>query len=181
MVEMKEARNAIVNASKNSLILFDELGRGTATFDGMSLAQAILEYVAKHIKCKTLFSTHYHELTSLERDYLNIKNVHVAAKEEGSMITFLHKVENGPADKSYGIHVARLAQMPEELLIRAKEILDGYENGEKAKVKPTTTQLSMDLEEEKTDLLREKLKSVDPLHLTPMDALNLIFELKEIE
>ena len=181
MVEMKEARNAIVNASKNSLILFDELGRGTATFDGMSLAQAILEYVAKHIKCKTLFSTHYHELTSLERDYLNIKNVHVAAKEEGSMITFLHKVENGPADKSYGIHVAKLAQMPEELLIRAKEILDGYENGEKAKVKPTTTQLSMDLEEEKTDLLREKLKSVDPLHLTPMDALNLIFELKEIE
>ena len=97
------------------------------------------------------------------------------------MITFLHKVENGPADKSYGIHVAKLAQMPEELLIRAKEILDGYENGEKAKVKPTTTQLSMDLEEEKTDLLREKLKSVDPLHLTPMDALNLIFELKEIE
>ena len=181
MVEMKEARNAIVNASKNSLILFDELGRGTATFDGMSLAQAILEYVAKHIKCKTLFSTHYHELTSLERDYLNIKNVHVAAKEEGNMITFLHKVENGPADKSYGIHVARLALMPEELLIRAKEILDGYEHGEKEKRKLENTQLSMNLEEEKTDLLREKLKEVDPLHLTPMDALNLVFELKEIE
>ena len=181
MVEMKEARNAIVNASKNSLILFDELGRGTATFDGMSLAQAILEYVAKHIKCKTLFSTHYHELTSLERNYLNIKNVHVAAKEEGNMITFLHKVENGPADKSYGIHVARLALMPEELLIRAKEILDGYENGEKEKRKLENTQLSMNLEEEKTDLLREKLKEVDPLHLTPMDALNLVFELKEIE
>ena len=79
----------------------------------MSLAQAILEYVAKNIKCKTLFSTHYHELTRLESEFLNVKNVHVAAREEGNMITFLHKVQNGPADKSYGIHVARLAQLPE--------------------------------------------------------------------
>ena len=97
------------------------------------------------------------------------------------MITFLHKVENGPADKSYGIHVARLALMPEELLIRAKEILDDYEHEAKEKIRPESKQLSMDLEEEKTDSLREKLKEVDPLHLTPMDALNLVFELKEIE
>lgn len=182
MVEMKEARNAIVNATKNSLILFDELGRGTATYDGMSLAQAILEYVAKNIKCKTLFSTHYHELTTLDQEFLNVKNVHVAAKEEGNMITFLHKVQNGPADKSYGIHVARLAQMPNELLDRAQNILSGYEKGEKRINKGADNrQLSMSFEDEKEDLLRERLKNVDPLHMTPMDALRLIFELKELD
>ena len=182
MVEMKEAQNALIHATKNSLILFDELGRGTATYDGMSLAEAILEYVAKNIKCKTLFSTHYHELTRLESEFLNVKNVHVAAREEGNMITFLHKVQNGPADKSYGIHVARLAHMPEDLLERAQEILDSYENGEKTKEKgQDNRQLSMIFPEEKTDLLREKLKSVDPLHVTPMVALNILFELKELE
>ena len=182
MVEMKEARNAIVNATKNSLILFDELGRGTATYDGISLAEAILEYVAKNIKCKTLFSTHYHELTSLESEFLNVKNVHVAAKEEGNMITFLHKVQNGPADKSYGIHVARLARMPEDLLARAQSILDSYEKGEKKeKSANDCRQLSMVFLEEKTDQLREKLKSIDPLHITPMEAMNLLFELKELE
>lgn len=183
MVEMKEACNALTNATKNSLILFDELGRGTATFDGMSLAQAILEYVAKNIKCKTLFSTHYHELTSLDHDYTNIKNVHVAAKEEGNTITFLHKVMNGPADKSYGIHVARLAKMPEDLLKRAEVILSSYENSEKKLVKNDSVQLSMSFEsqEEKKDLLREKLKDLDPLHMTPMEAMATLFELKELE
>ena len=182
MVEMKEAQNALVHATKNSLILFDELGRGTATYDGMSLAEAILEYVAKNIKCKTLFSTHYHELTTLESEFLNVKNVHVAAREEGNMITFLHKVQNGPADKSYGIHVARLAKMPEDLLDRAQEILDSYEKGDKkVKKEQDNRQLSMIFPEEKEDKLREKLKSVDPLHVTPMDALNILFELKELE
>ena len=183
MVEMKEAQNAIVHATKNSLILFDELGRGTATFDGMSLAEAILEYVAKNIKCKTLFSTHYHELTSLESELLNVKNVHVAAREEGNMITFLHKVQNGAADKSYGIHVARLAHMPEDLLDRAQEILNSYEKGEKKirKKQDTSMQLTMNFDEAKTDLLREKLKVIDPLHVTPMEAMNILFELKELE
>lgn len=182
MVEMKEAQNALVHATKNSLILFDELGRGTATYDGMSLAQAILEYVAKNIKCKTLFSTHYHELTALESEFLNVKNVHVAAKEEGNMITFLHKVQNGPADKSYGIHVARLAKMPEDLLERAQNILDSYEKGEKKIHKEQDNrQLSMIFDEPKEDKLREKVKSIDPLHITPMEALNILFELKELE
>ena len=182
MVEMKEAQNALVHATKNSLILFDELGRGTATYDGMSLAEAILEYVAKNIKCKTLFSTHYHELTTLESEFLNVKNVHVAAKEEGNMITFLHKVQNGPADKSYGIHVARLAKMPEDLLERAQEILDSYEKGEKKINKEQDNrQLSMIFDEPKEDKLREKVKSIDPLHITPMEALNILFELKELE
>ena len=182
MVEMKEAQNALVHATKNSLILFDELGRGTATYDGMSLAQAILEYVAKNIKCKTLFSTHYHELTALESEFLNVKNVHVAAKEEGNMITFLHKVQNGPADKSYGIHVARLAKMPEDLLERAQNILDSYEKGEKKIHKEQDNrQLSMIFDEPKEDKLREKVKIIDPLHITPMEALNILFELKELE
>ena len=181
---MKEARNALVNATKNSLILFDELGRGTSTFDGMSIAQAILEYVAKSIKCKTLFSTHYHELTRLEKDFLNVKNVHVAAKEEGNMITFLHKVKNGPADKSYGVHVARLAKMPEELLKRADVILSEYETEAKKQkvVDNGILQMAMDFGNEKEeDALREKLKSIDPLRLTPIEALNILFELKEIE
>ncbi len=182
MVEMKEARNAIVNATKQSLILFDELGRGTATFDGMSLAEAILEYVAKNIRCKTLFSTHYHELTRLESEFLNVKNVHVAAREEGNMITFLHKVQNGPADKSYGIHVARLAKMPEELLARAQDILDSYENGEKKLTKKADThQLAMTFEEEKTDPLRAKLETLDPLNMTPLEAINTLFELKKLK
>ena len=181
MVEMKEARNALVNATKNSLILFDELGRGTATYDGMSLARAILEYIAKNIRCKTLFSTHYHELTSLDSEFLNVKNVHVAAKEEGSMITFLHKVENGAADKSYGIHVARLAHMPDELLARAQVILDSYENSEKHKKRDSTQQLFMDFSLEKEDKLHARVKEIDPLLVTPMEAMNILFELKEIE
>ena len=181
MVEMKEARNALVNATKNSLILFDELGRGTATYDGMSLARAILEYIAKNIRCKTLFSTHYHELTSLDSEFLNVKNVHVAAKEEGSMITFLHKVENGAADKSYGIHVARLAHMPDELLARAQVILDSYENSEKHKKRVSTQQLFMDFSLEKEDKLHARVKEIDPLLVTPMEAMNILFELKEIE
>lgn len=184
MVEMKEARNALVNATSKSLILFDELGRGTATYDGISIAEAILEYIAQNIKCKTLFSTHYHELTSLDKSYTNIKNVHVAAKEEGSMITFLHKVQKGPADKSYGIHVARLAKMPEELLNRAEKILACYENEEKKIDKnDTNIQLMMNFEskEEKKDELRAKLKSIDPIHMTPMEAINALFELKELE
>lgn len=185
MVEMKEAEHAIANATEHSLILFDELGRGTATFDGMSIAQAILEYVAKNIKCKTLFSTHYHELTRLESEFLNIKNVHVAAKEEGNMITFLHKVENGPADKSYGVHVARLAGLPEDLLKRAEDILQGYESESKKILKQDdNVQLTMKFEEKeeiKKDELREKLKSIDPLHMTPLEAMNTLFELKEIK
>lgn len=187
MVEMKEACNALVGATKNSLILFDELGRGTATYDGMSLAQAILEYIAKNIKCKTLFSTHYHELTRLETEFLNIKNVHVSAKEEGSEITFLHKVKNGPADKSYGIHVARLAKMPEDLLMRADEILKSYESESKKIIaNEDNIQLAIKFEEPKqveikTDELREKLKSIDPLHMTPLEAMNTLFELKEMK
>lgn len=179
MVEMLEARNAIDNATENSLILFDELGRGTATFDGMSLARAILEYVNTHIKCKTLFSTHYHELTGLEKEFSTIKNIHVDAIEEDGHITFLHKIKSGAVDKSYGIHVARLAGMPYELLERADEILKYYESDKDKS--DHVEQISLNLDEEpKNDELRDYIKEIDPLKLTPLDAINEIFKIKDM-
>ncbi len=181
MVEMLEACNAIVNATKDSLILFDELGRGTATYDGMSIAEAILEYVNKNIKCKTLFSTHYHELTSLDKKFTNIKNVHVSALEENGTITFLHKIKNGAVDKSYGIHVAKLAGMPKELLKRADEILKEYEN-ESHQKEPRQEQIIFDLEEEKEekiDTIKQELIELDPLNMTPMEALNTLYNLRQ--
>ena len=123
MVEMMEANNALMHATDRSLILFDEIGRGTATYDGMALAQAIIEYIHEHLRAKTLFSTHYHELTALETTLSRLKNVHVGATEKNGELVFLHKVSAGPADKSYGIHVAKLAGMPEDLLKRADQIL----------------------------------------------------------
>ena len=181
MVEMKEARNAICGATKNSLILFDELGRGTATYDGMSLAQAILEYISDNIGAFTLFSTHYHELTRLDKKYKNIKNVHVSAVENGNEITFLHKVKNGAVDKSYGIHVARLAKMPEELLNKAEEILNEYESNSKKKNPEEKIQLAMDFEPnvKKDDIIKETIENIDVLNTTPMKALNVLFDLKQ--
>ena len=181
MVEMKEACNAICNATENSLILFDELGRGTATYDGMSLAQAILEYISENIKSYTLFSTHYHELTRLDKKFKNIKNVHVSAVENGNTITFLHKVKSGAVDKSYGIHVARLANMPDKLLKRAEEILENYENGAKKKYQEEKVQLSMDFSEPKlqNDELKKQIENLDVMNMTPLGALNYLFELKE--
>lgn len=186
MVEMKEACLAITNATSDSLILFDELGRGTATYDGMSLAQAILEYISDNIKCKTLFSTHYHELTSLALDYNSIKNVHVEAHEENGSVTFLHKVENGPVDKSYGIHVARLAKMPEILLNRAEEILQIYEKNDT--INNPSKQVSFNFDEPAKEAPKpipqpsaalEYLDSIDVNMLRPIDAINVLNNLKE--
>ena len=180
MIEMEEANYAIANATDKSLILFDELGRGTATYDGMSLAEAILEYIHNNIKAKTMFSTHYHELTNLEKKLKHLKNVHVSAVEEDGKITFLHKIKNGSVDKSYGIHVASLANLPKELIDNATKILNKYEN-KKTKVsnfEQTTLFEEKELDKE-DNKLEEKLKEIDPLYLTPIDALNLIFELKK--
>ena len=178
MVEMIEASNAIKNATENSLILFDELGRGTATFDGMSLAQAILEYIHDHIGCKTLFSTHYHELTDLEKNLKRLKNKHVSAEEKDGNIIFLHKVKDGSVDKSYGINVAKLAGLPNEVITRADDILKIYENKEKKRDITIQTTLPLNFEEQK-DELKEKLKSINILELTPLEALNKLNELKE--
>ena len=178
MVEMKEASRAIRFATKNSLILFDELGRGTATFDGMSLAEAILEYIANNIKCKTLFSTHYHELTDMEKKFSNLKNKHVSAVEEEGSITFLHKVKDGCVDKSYGINVAKLAGLPNSVIDRADSILKTYESKEKKKDVYIQTTLPLNFEEHKS-LVEEELKKIDILSITPLDAINILNKLKE--
>lgn len=179
MVEMNEANNAISNATENSLILFDELGRGTATFDGMALAQSIIEYIHDFIKCKTLFSTHYHELTDLENNLKYLKNVHVSAHEENGTVTFLHKIKNGSIDKSYGIHVAKLANLPDNVIKRASDILSIYESKEKKRDIKIQESLPLDFDIPKPSKVEEKLKEIDPMNITPMDALNIIYELKK--
>ncbi|WP_267200920.1 DNA mismatch repair protein MutS [Limosilactobacillus kribbianus] len=156
MVEMMEANNALKHATDHSLILFDEIGRGTATYDGMALAQAIIEYVHEHVRAKTLFSTHYHELTDLEKTLPRLKNVHVGATEKNGELVFLHKVSAGPADKSYGIHVAKLAGMPDSLLKRADQILGELE--EKA--------VTLPLNEKKTAVTYHQPASADRVEET---------------
>ena len=183
MVEMKEAEYAISEATNNSLILFDELGRGTATFDGMALAQAILEYVHDKIHAKTMFSTHYHELTSLDKKLKRLKNVHVSAIEEDGNITFLHKVQSGAVDRSYGIHVASLAGLPSSLIERSKEILNVYEKNSKKESKYTQTSLFDDAvlnsNNEEENEIEKEFESVNPLEMTPMEALTFIYNLKK--
>ena len=178
MVEMMEASRAIKNATSKSLILFDELGRGTATYDGMSLAEAILEYIANNIKCKTLFSTHYHELTEMENTLPNLKNKHVSAIEENGNITFLHKVKDGSVDKSYGINVATLAGLPKEVIDRANIILKEYETKENKKTSSVQIALPLNFEEKKS-VVEEELKKIDILNITPIEAINILSKLKE--
>lgn len=189
MVEMMEANQALRYATPNSLILFDELGRGTATYDGMALAQAIIEYIYQEVRAKTLFSTHYHELTILEDELVHLKNVHVGAVEKDGEVVFLHKMMEGPADKSYGIHVAKIAGLPTDLLQRADIILQALEAGNTLQNQtiPTqeipegeTQQLSLfsDLSTNDQQVL-EKLKKMKLLEMTPMDALNTLYELQK--
>ena len=179
MVEMNEANNAISNATSNSLVLFDELGRGTATFDGMALAQSTIEYIHDNIKCKTLFSTHYHELTDLENNLKNLKNIHVSAVEDDGNITFLHKINHGSIDKSYGIHVAKLANLPDSLIKRANQILNVYENKEKKRDVIIQESLPLDdLIKEESEVEKE-LKKINPLEMTPLEAINFLYELKQ--
>lgn len=182
MVEMKEANEALQEATEHSLILFDELGRGTATYDGMSLAQAILEYIHDKVHCKTLFSTHYHELTTLEETLPHLRNVHVSAQEEDGKLIFLHKVKRGAVDKSYGINVASLAALPLSLIERAKDVLSIYEKQEvHEKVFTQTSLFSLEEEEvkEEKDTLKDALVDINPLEMTPMEALNFLYQLKE--
>lgn len=188
MVEMLEANNAILNATKNSLILFDEIGRGTATFDGMALAQAIIEFVHEKIGCKTLFSTHYHELTILESNLSRLKNVHVRAEEQDGELTFLHKVEFGPSDKSYGIQVAKLAKLPPSLIKRAEKILKKLEQNKTEVVYEKEVNLFNYEEEDKVidnqviDPFYEEVSSsileTNLLDITPIEALNLLYQLQ---
>lgn len=178
MVEMIEANNALQNATANSLILFDEIGRGTSTYDGMALAHAMIEYITSNIKAKTLFSTHYHELTALADQNSEIRNVHVEVHEENEKVTFLYRVQDGKADKSYGINVARLAHLPSSVLNRAKQLLDGLE------MQPGVISMEVPIIIEKENITDKKLKemvnSVDLNQMTPMAALQLLYDLKEL-
>ncbi|MEN2345036.1 DNA mismatch repair protein MutS [Lentilactobacillus parabuchneri] len=190
MVEMKEANDAIENATPNSLILFDEIGRGTATYDGMALAQAIIEYVHNNIGAKTLFSTHYHELTALDESLNRLRNVHVGATESNGELVFLHKIQPGPADKSYGIHVAKLAGLPNGLLHRANDILtqleqqaaDDYQTAQtsqEAPEKPSELQTSLFPLEQIDDKQAEvvsQLKKLDLMSKTPMQIMNQVYK-----
>lgn len=176
MVEMSEANHALKNATANSLIIFDEIGRGTSTYDGMALAQAIIEYIALRIKAFTLFSTHYHELTALEGKLPGLYNISVGIYEENEKVTFLYKIIEGAANKSYGINVARLAHLPEDLLSRANQILETLEQNKTStgiveyKVAPK--------KQEEPEYVKE-IKNLDPLAMTPMEALNFLYELQK--
>ena len=180
MVEMKESAYALKNATENSLILFDELGRGTSTYDGMSLAGSIIEYVNKYLKCKTMFSTHYHELTKMAEYTPSIKNVHVSINETDGKVVFLHKVMDGAVDKSYGINVAKLAGLPDEVIEGADKLLETYESTSKTE-KKHIKQFELDLETPVKAPLREFLRNINPLEVTPMEALKLLDEMKKIK
>ena len=174
MVEMNEANNALRNATDKSLILFDELGRGTSTYDGMALAQSIIEYIALNIKAKTLFSTHYHELTLLEGKIDGIVNKSVSVYEENDKVTFLYKLIDGKANKSYGINVARLASLPDILLDRAKDILNHLETVNN--IDSENTQIVI---KEVTPEYVKEIKNIDPYNMTPIEALQYLIELKD--
>jgi DNA mismatch repair protein MutS len=185
MVEMVESNDALTNATKDSLILFDEIGRGTATYDGMALAQGMIEYIHEKIGAQTLFSTHYHELTVLDQSLSRLTNLCVKAKEENDKMVFLHHVEKGTTDKSYGIQVASLAHLPKSLITRSKRILEKLEDKE--------NKVSLDLfnyeafEEENQNVIDakdaevlEELEKIDTDQMTPIDALLLIKHLQNI-
>ena len=192
MVEMMEANHAISQATEHSLILFDELGRGTATYDGMALAQAIIEYIHNRTGAKTLFATHYHELTDLSTSLTQLENVHVATLEKDGQVTFLHKIEAGPADKSYGIHVAKIAGLPNDLLMRADQILTRLEEqaNEKPSLNPSnkgandskenqvSEQISLFTETTESPVL-EKLRRLDIYNMTPMEVMLAVAEMKK--
>lgn len=184
MVEMSEVNNALSNATENSLIIFDEIGRGTATYDGMALAQSIIEYVHEHIKCKTLFSTHYHELTTLEEDLSGLKNVHVSAEEHDGDVIFMHKVLKGPADKSYGVNVAKLAHIPLEVIVRADDILNkllqknNYDH-KKMSISNYVAPLIYDSKSDQETYVIDAIKNTNIYELSPIDAMNLLNDLQK--
>ncbi|WP_332630583.1 DNA mismatch repair protein MutS [Halalkalibacter flavus] len=203
MVEMLETRYALTKATQNSLILLDEIGRGTSTYDGMALAQAIIEYIHDIVRAKTLFSTHYHELTQLDKELVDLQNVHVSAVEENGTVVFLHKVVDGQADRSYGIYVAELAELPTEVTERAETLLKQFEDGTAAP--KTNNQLTLpasspeqqlslfgdeDVAQQEKNVsvalsgqeekVLKKLVKKDVLHMTPIEAIQFINELQRL-
>jgi DNA mismatch repair protein MutS len=199
MVEMSEIQHMLTNATARSLVIIDELGRGTSTFEGMAIAQSVIEYIHHHIGCLTLVSTHYHELASLAQTLERLHNYHMAVKEDGDNVLFLRKLVPGPADKSYGIYCAQIAGIPQTIIERAHELLNGYEtreqlfqeaalsadNNEAAQLEeeqlnlfPEENDLPKPVKPDRSKLVLQRLKEADLMNMTPMQAMNFLHELK---
>jgi len=185
MVEMTETAAILNTATPRSLVLLDEIGRGTATYDGLAIAWAVVEYIHSTSQAKTLFATHYHELTELDR-LDGVKNFHVSVKENAGGIVFLRKVEPGRADRSYGIEVAKLAGLPAEVVVRAREVLHEHENAEHQATEHLSPgasepepQMQLTMFTPLSQKIVDRLKEADLNHLTPIEALNLLNELKK--
>jgi len=189
MGEMTETANILNNASERSLLVLDEVGRGTSTFDGLSIAWAVCEYLHEHVGARTLFATHYHELTELALLYPNVVNLNVAVREWKDEVVFLHKIVEGGTDKSYGIYVGRLAGLPTEVVKRAKQILSNLESNEldihnQPKLaggggKPGTPEVQLTFFTAREEKLVQELKGMDPDRMTPMEALMKLREMRE--
>ncbi len=183
MVEMVETASILNQATNKSLIVLDEVGRGTSTYDGLAIAQSIIEYINcnSNLKCRTLFATHYHELISMAEEFPRIKNYNVRVSENQDGVAFLHNIVPGPATRSYGVHVAKLAGLPQEVIKRAGRILDQLEstNGSNAKNKNSIndSQLSFELSDSK---LIDSVKSLNLEKMTPLEAITKLYELKDL-
>ena len=183
MVEMNEVADILKNATRKSLVILDEIGRGTSTFDGISIAKSVAEYISgKNIGCKTLFATHYHELIAMEREYEGVRNFSVAVSKRGDDLRFLHKIVEGGTDDSYGIEVAKLAGLPQKVIARAKEELKELEVSGKVKLaeaieRSADNQFSFAAVNEQNAIAR--LRAADINSMSPMDALLFVKELKD--
>jgi DNA mismatch repair protein MutS len=180
MVEMNEVSYILKNATERSFIIYDEIGRGTSTYDGMSIARAVAEYTVKNIKAKTLFATHYHELTDMETTLEGVINLNVAAKKKDDSIQFLRKIVKGPTASSYGIEVGSLAGLPKEVISSAKRHLKNAEGGKTASPTVAREDSNYSFESVSNEEIAERLKSTDINTLTPIEAISLVYELKKI-
>ena len=179
MVEMNEVAQILRYATKNSLIILDEVGRGTSTFDGMSIARAVMEYIHDKIKAKTLFATHYHQLIAMEQELSGVKNYSVAVKERGKDIVFLRRIVPGGTDRSYGVHVARLAGLPKKVLDRAEEFLQEYDSEKGQPAPQVAAEPELGMGSLFTSAITEQLLSIDVMSMTPIEAMNMLYKLQD--
>lgn len=182
MVEMSEVAEILTHATARSLLILDEIGRGTSTFDGMAIARAVLEFAAdkKRLGAKTLFATHYHELTDIEQEIDGVKNYNIAVKKRGADIVFLRKIVPGAADGSYGVEVAKLAGLPNRVIVRARELLKELESGAPVRNVTVAADDQISITNMENDAIRKKLESVSVETMTPIEAMNALFELKKM-
>jgi DNA mismatch repair protein MutS len=181
MVEMNEVSNIIKSATNNSLIILDEVGRGTSTYDGLSIAWAVVEYIAEKVKAKTLFATHYHELTQLQEKLDGVINLTITAEERGNDIVFLRKIVKGSTNRSYGIQVARLAGIHEDIINRATEVLSSIEGSHVLNLNssPKVNEKQLNLMDYKKDYFIDRIKNIDIDSTTPKEALSILYNLVE--